>query len=90
MPNVRYTISFLPNDFELLHFVEEKSKSQNFSAYIRELIKKDMAAKVDSSMEEIFEYVAKRIKEEGYIMQESSTQKEFIDEHDKEMIIDLF
>lgn len=92
MANARYTISFPPNDHELLHFVEKKRKSQNFSAYIRELIRSDMEADDKPELEKIYEYVAKRIKEDGYVIDgnESNQVADFIDEVDKEIIMDLF
>ena len=42
--------------------------------------------------EKIYEYVAKRIKEEGYLVDgnESNQVASFIDEVDKEIVMDLF
>lgn len=92
MANVKYTISFLPNDRELLEFVEEKRKSQNFSAYIRNLIRNDMGNQDYSNLEEIYLYVLKRIKEDGYAISEPGTKQinGIITEEDKDIILDLF
>lgn len=92
MPNVKYTISFLPNDRELLEFVEKKKKRQNFSAYIRELIRKDMDCQEHTDLEYIYSYVMKRIIEEGYVVNEQDATKvsNLIDEADKDIIMDLF
>lgn len=92
MANVKYTISFLPNDRELLEFVEKKKKYQNFSAYIRGLIRKDMETGGNSDLEKIYEYVVKRIQEDGYGMEDTDPKKvtELVDEAEKEIIMDLF
>lgn len=92
MPNVKHTISFLPNDQELLQFVKEKRKSQNFSAYIRELIRKDMGCQENTDLEHIYSYVMKRITEEGYVVNDQDATKvsNLIDEADKDIIMDLF
>ncbi|AIF45130.1 hypothetical protein [Virgibacillus sp. SK37] len=92
MAKVRYTVSFLPNDHELLRFVGEKKKTQNFSAYVRELIRSDMRVADKPELERIYEYVIKRIKEDGYVMEDKDSNKvaDFIDETDKEIIMDLF
>lgn len=92
MANVRYTVSFLPNDQELLRFVEDKRKTQNFSAYVRELIRDDMKTGDNSELEKIYEYVVKRIKEDGYVMEDIDSKKvpDIVNEADKEIIMDLF
>ncbi|MDL4840345.1 hypothetical protein [Aquibacillus rhizosphaerae] len=92
MPNARYTISILSKDSDLIQYIENKRKSIGLSAYIRELIRKDMEKQDTSDLEQIYEYVAKRIKEDGYISPELSAQKvnELIDEQDKDIIKDLF
>ncbi|WP_371069652.1 hypothetical protein [Sediminibacillus sp. JSM 1682029] len=92
MPNARYTISILSKDSELIHYIENKRKSVGLSAYIRELIRKDMENQDISDLEQIYEYVAKRIKEDGFHIEGESAQKnvDFIDEQDKELIMDLF
>ncbi|WP_047979728.1 hypothetical protein [Ornithinibacillus contaminans] len=92
MPNLKYTISFLPNDKELLQFVEKKREHQNFSAYVRELIRSDMKTGGNSEFDRMFEYVIKRIKEDGHIMKGMDPKKvtEIVDEADKEVIMDLF
>lgn len=92
MPNLKYTISFLPHDQELIQFVEEKKKTQNFSAYVRELIRKDMKTGGNSEFERMFQYVMKRIKENGYAMGDKDSKKvtDAIDESDKQIIMDLF
>ncbi|UOQ84640.1 hypothetical protein [Gracilibacillus salinarum] len=92
MPNARYTISILSKDSELIHYIENKRKSVGLSAYIRELIRKDMKNQDISDFEQIYEYVAKRIMENGFISAESGAQKvnEFIDQQDKDIITDLF
>lgn len=92
MANVKYTISFLPNDRELLEFVEKKRKCQNFSAYIRDLIRNDMGNQDYSNFEEVYLYVLKRIKEDGYAISESETKQinEIITVEDKDIIRDLF
>ncbi|MBT2218001.1 hypothetical protein KK120_19545 [Virgibacillus dakarensis] len=92
MPNARYTISILSKDSDLIQYVENKRKSIGLSAYIRELIRKEMENQDPPDLEQIYEYVAKRIKEDGYISAESGAQKvnEFIDQQDKDIIMDLF
>src|SRR5690625_1920255 len=68
MRNVKYTISFLSNDQKLLQFVEEKRRTQNFSAYIRNLIRNDMESSENPDFEDIYKYVVRRIKEDGYMI----------------------
>ncbi|MFC0301146.1 hypothetical protein ACFFIS_10005 [Virgibacillus soli] len=92
MPNVRYTISIPSKDLELIHFVKEKRKQNGLSAYIRELVRKDMKNRENLELEQIYEYVIKKLKEDGYTMKEIAAKKvtDFIDEADKDIIMDLF
>lgn len=93
MPNARYTISIPSKDSDLIRYIGNKRKSVGLSAYIRELIRKDMKNQDISDLEQIYEYVAKRIMEDGFHIEGgSSAQKnvDFIDEQDKELIMDLF
>ncbi|MCA1025033.1 hypothetical protein LCM23_02945 [Cytobacillus kochii] len=92
MPNARYTISILSKDSELIHYIENKRKSIGLSAYIRELIRKDMENQDISDLEQIYEYVAKRMKEDGLHIDDIGAQEatKSIDEQDKEIIMDLF
>jgi len=92
MRNVKYTISFLSNDQKLLQFVEEKRRTQNFSAYIRNLIRNDMESSENPDFEYIYKYVVRRIKEDGYMIDGNLSNQvvDLIDEADKEVILDLF
>ncbi|MGP9039416.1 hypothetical protein [Cytobacillus kochii] len=92
MPNARYTISILSKDSDLIHFIEIKRKSIGLSAYIRELIRKDMEKQDTSDLEHIYKYVAKRMKEDGFHIDDTSARKaaESIDEQYKDIIMDLF
>ena len=54
MANVRYTISFLPSDRELIQYVEDKRMTQNFSFYVRELIRNDMGSQGNPKLEQIY------------------------------------
>ncbi|CDO04307.1 hypothetical protein BN988_02861 [Oceanobacillus picturae] len=92
MPNARYTISILSKDSELIQYIENKRKSIGLSAYIRELIRNDKEKQDTSDLEQIYEYVAKRMKEDGLHIDNTGAQeaKKFIDEQDKEIIMDLF
>lgn len=92
MRNVKYTISFLSNDQKLLQFVEEKRRTQNFSAYIRNLIRNDMESSENPDFEDIYKYVVRRIKEDGYMIDGNLSNQvvDLIDEADKEVILDLF
>ncbi|WP_157184153.1 hypothetical protein [Evansella cellulosilytica] len=62
------------------------------SAYIRDLIRKDMENKGAESLEEIYQYVEKRLKESGLAMEETRGRdmKDIVDEVDKELILNLF
>lgn len=92
MRNVKYTISFLSNDQKLLQFVEEKRRTQNFSAYIRNLIRNDMESSENPDFEDIYKYVVRRIKEDEYMIDGNLSNQvvDLIDEADKEVILDLF
>ena len=92
MPNARYTISILSKDSDLIHYIENKRRSIGLSAYIRELVRKDKENQDMSDLEQIYEYVAKRMKEEGFHIDNTSVRKaaDFIDEQDKDIIMDLF
>lgn len=92
MRNVKYTISFLSNDQKLLQFVEEKRRTQNFSEYIRNLIRNDMESSENPDFEDIYKYVVRRIKEDGYMIDGNLSNQvvDLIDEADKEVILDLF
>lgn len=93
MPNTKFTISLLPNDRELIRFIDKKKKTQSLSAYVWELIRKDMNKnQVIPDYEQIYEYVEKRLQENGITMKDSSKAnlKSSLDELDKELILDLF
>lgn len=93
MPNAKFTISLLPNDKDLIGFIEEKRKTQNLSAYIRGLIRKDMSNIQEThNLEQIYEYVEKRLQESGFALRDTAEDKmkEVVDEIDKEMILNLF
>ncbi|MGG3691788.1 hypothetical protein [Heyndrickxia ginsengihumi] len=95
MPNhLRYTISFPPSDQDLISFIEKRKKTQSFSfsAYVRDLIRKDMSSKQEiPNLEQIFEYVEKRLRENGFTIKENEdSMKTIMDEMDKEVILNLF
>lgn len=92
MANRRYTISFLDNDKDMIQFIESKRKETNFSAYIRDLIKKDMNSKYDEDLERIYQYVSNRLKKEGVaqISEVEENTESIIDDMDKDIIFDLF
>ena len=91
MPNVRFTISIPTKDTELLHFINEKKKTVNFSGYIRDLIRKDMENDEVDRFEQIYQYVKQRLHENGLVIrQNDKNTNSSIDEIDKEIILDLF
>lgn len=91
MPNVRYTFSIPTKDTELLHFINEKKKTVNFSGYIRDLIRKDMENDEVDRFEQIYQYVKQRLHENGLVIrQNDKNTNSSIDEIDKEIILDLF
>jgi len=94
MPNAKFTISIPSKDSELSLFMEEKlsCNGMSVSAYIRELIRKDMDNQENTDLEQIYAYVMKRIIEEGYVVNEQDATKvsNLIDEADKDIIMDLF
>src|SRR5699024_10174822 len=90
----KFTISIPSKDSELSLFMEEKlsCNGMSVSAYIRELIRKDMDNQENTDLEQIYAYVMKRIIEEGYVVNEQDATKvsNLIDEADKDIIMDLF
>ncbi|MCF2649684.1 hypothetical protein [Niallia circulans] len=93
MPNAKFTISILPNDQDLIRFIEEKRKTQGFSAYVRDLIRKDMSNPHETTdLEQIYEYVEKRLQENGIVVKDAAEikMKGIVDEVDKELILNLF
>lgn len=93
MTNLKFTISLLPNDQELIRFIEEKKRTQSFSAYVRNLIRKDMNSIQETpNLEQIYEYVEKRFLENGFALKDTAEDKmkEVVNEFDKEMILNLF
>ncbi|MBL5769392.1 hypothetical protein B5V88_10455 [Heyndrickxia sporothermodurans] len=93
MPNAKFTISLLPSDQDLIRFIDEKKKTQSFSAYIRDLIREDMSRNQEiSNLEQIYEYVEKRLHESGFAIKDATEgkMKEIVDEVDKELIMNLF
>ncbi|MBS4220067.1 hypothetical protein KHA96_17280 [Bacillus sp. FJAT-49711] len=93
MANLRFTISLLPNDQDLIRFIEVKRRTQSLSAYVRELIRKDMSGNKEiPNLEEIYEYVEKRLQESGFAIKDvaEDQMKEIVDEVDKELILNLF
>jgi len=92
MANVKYTISFITRDKALLNFVEQKRKQGNFSAYVRELIKKDMDNQSNTELDDIYQYVRDRLLKEGFAATNgnNSNTNIQINETDKEVILELF
>lgn len=92
MPNVRYTISFPSKETQLIQFMEDKVNSSHISAsaYIRDLIRKDMESSQNSDLEQIYSYVIEKFKKDGYIMTEQSNAVASINEEDKNVIMGLF
>ncbi|MEC5424287.1 hypothetical protein QGM71_12370 [Virgibacillus sp. C22-A2] len=94
MANTRFTISIPSKDWELSQFMEKKLNHNgiSLSAYIRELIRKDMDSQENTELEQIYTYVMKRITEEGYLVNDQGATKvnSLIDEADKDIIMDLF
>ena len=87
---LRYTISFLPNDQELIDFIQNKRKNQSFSSFVRELIRREMETGVNKDeLETIYQYVIKRLHENSKI-EIIESKKDSIDDIDKDIIINLF
>lgn len=91
MPN-RYTISILPSDQYMIYFVEENRKIQNFSAYVRDLIRRDMCNNPEIlNLEQINKYVEKRLSEIGFAKVDKEPKGlNYFDDADKEVIKNLF
>lgn len=92
MANARYTISIPEKDTELIRFIEDKTKQSNLSAYIRDLLRKDMENYNEENLEQIYEYIIKRMREDRLtiIADNPATEKNFISEEDKDTILNLF
>jgi hypothetical protein len=87
----KYTISFLPHQKDLIQFVQEKRKTQNLSAYFRELVRCDMENQEANDLESIYLYVAKRLSEDGYRQQDvGDKEKLVLTEDEKNAIKGLF
>ncbi|MEC1759884.1 hypothetical protein [Schinkia azotoformans] len=86
---IKYTISFLPTDEDLLQFISAKKKAQSFSSYVRELIRRDMEKHELQDMEYIYEYVVTKLMENGLFSQ-STESNDSISDIDKETIMNLF
>ena len=92
---IRFTISIPPKDVELSDFMMKKVKQNGMSvsAYIRNLIRRDMQTQVEFDFEEIYQYVARRLKESGLVLSVNNNNGSLnnaIDEIDKDIILDLF
>jgi hypothetical protein len=92
---IRFTISIPPKDVELSDFMMKKVKQNGMSvsAYIRNLIRRDMDTQVEFDFEEIYQYVARRLKESGLVLSVNNNNGSLnnaIDEIDKDIILDLF
>jgi len=90
MANIKYTISFPSNDETLTNFVKSKRKQGNFSAYVRELIKRDMDNQSTIELDDIYQYVRDKLQKEGFATINESNTNSQIDEADKEVILELF
>lgn len=92
MANTRLTISIPSNEIEIIKYVNEKRRNGCFSAYIRELIRKDKEKGQAYDFEQIYKYVEKRLRENGLVLTEAGHWEEtkIIDEVDKEVILNLF
>ncbi len=91
MANAKYTISIHSKDSDLIQYVEDQRRKTGLSVYIRNLIRRDMENQENLKLELIYEYVLKRINEEGH-MKGLAAEKvaDFIDDADKDIIKDLF
>lgn len=92
---ILFTISIPPKDVELSDFMMKKVKQNGMSvsAYIRNLIRRDMDTQVEFDFEEIYQYVARRLKESGLVLSVNNNNGSLnnaIDEIDKDIILDLF
>jgi len=92
MANDRFTISISSRDSELIEFIGEKRKNGSLSAYIRELIQKDMKNGQAYDIEQIYLYVEKRLRESGIALTDTGNGqvKGIVDDLDKEVILNLF
>lgn len=93
MAKVKHTISFPPQDKELIRFVEKKKGMTNFSRYVRDLIRQDMNNEdIFLTPEQIYNYVIERLQKEGITMNEvaKTESNNLVDEKDKNVIMDLF
>lgn len=92
MANVRFTISISSRDSELIEFIGDKRKNGSLSAYIRELIRMDMENGQAYDIEQIYQYVEKRLRESGFAIKEAGNRqvKEIVDDLDKVVILNLF
>jgi hypothetical protein len=92
--HIRFTVSIPPKEAELSHFMMEKVKhnGMSVSAYIRNLIRKDMENQINHDFEEIYQYVVKRLKETGIdlLANNKVSSNNIIDEIHKEIILELF
>lgn len=88
----RYTISFLPTDHELISFVENKRKTNSFSSYVRNLIRKDMgqATLEEEQFEGMYQYLLKRLQNSEKIILTENTLKPFVEDADKDLILNIF
>lgn len=91
MANVKFTISFLSTDRDLIQFIEDKRRTQSFSGYVRGLIRKDMMKTEPDELQAIYEYISKKLREDGYSWNDDKREEynEF-DESEKEMLLTLF
>lgn len=92
MPNAKYTISIPSTDKELIDFVNDKKKHSNFSLYIRDLVKKDMDNPINNDLENIYEYVLSRLKDDDSFKSDKNLDEvdQSVDDIDKDIIMDLF
>lgn len=93
MPNnVKYTISIPAKETNLIKYIDEKRQHSNLSAYIRNLIQKDIDNSIDTELETIYDYVFKRLKEDDFLKLEKKGSKleSAIDNASKDIIMELF
>lgn len=92
---IRYTISLLPSDTDIMDHLESVKKHTTISMYIRNLIKRDLNSSYHETkdIEKLVEMVIERIKESGELRQNvssSKVKKQPITDEQRDIIMSLF